>query len=220
MKNRHFLLVIVCLLSIKGPLTSTSAGTGIPPNDLILSTEDYSIFEDSSTPIVPVIEPTNAGTLQWCDYNACREKQTPCEVLSTSLGCLCPGFTLHNQHPEPPSLSSVSWNGSAVVVWWCAPNSYITSYVVTVEGGEKQTLRADQRRAALSQIDHKAEVCVVAVNYAGDSARSCMEYQPSSNSLALTVGLIGGTLGFLLLILLAVLLCRRRRQKKEEARHV
>lgn len=221
MRNHPFLLVIICLLSIggHGPL-NLSAGTGIPPRGPAYPTEDYDDLDDTSTPVVPVKKTTNAVTYSRCDYNPCREKQTPCEVLATSFSCLCPGFSLDNQRPDRPSLRSVSWNGSGVVVQWCAPYSQVTAYVVTVGGGNKQTLKEDQRSVVLDQIDHKAEVCVVAKNSAGDSDQSCMEYQPTNNSLPLTAGLIGGALGLLLLILLVVLLCRRRRQKKQEATHV
>ncbi|KAM4546380.1 LRRN4 C-terminal-like protein [Fundulus diaphanus] len=222
MRNHPLPLVFVCLLSIRGhcPLPSASAGTGMPPNGPILPTEDYDLLEETVTTVAPVRQSTHAGPLQRCDYNPCREKQTVCEDLAASSGCLCPGFTLHDQRPEPPKLSSVSWNGSAVVVRWCAPNSYVKNYVVTIGGEEMPLLADDSRSAALEQIDHKAEVCVTALNNAGGSERSCMQYQPSNSSLPLTAGLIGGALGLLLLILLVALLCRRRRLKKQETRHV
>ncbi|XP_043997063.1 leucine-rich repeat neuronal protein 4 [Gambusia affinis] len=217
MRNRPFPLVIVCLLSIRGFCPLSSAGTGEPPRGPVFPTDDYSIYEDVSTPAMT----TNARTFQRCDYHPCKENQTPCDVLAASFGCLCPGISLPDQHPESPTLSSVSWNGSAVVVRWCAPPSYVTSYVVTTKGGEQQIVKVDQRSTTLNQLDHKAEVCVAAVNDAGESGRSCMEYTPASNSLSLAAGLTGGALGLLLLILLVVLLCRRRRQKKKrEATHV
>uniref|UniRef100_A0A3Q2U2I0 Epidermal growth factor receptor-like transmembrane-juxtamembrane segment domain-containing protein n=1 Tax=Fundulus heteroclitus TaxID=8078 RepID=A0A3Q2U2I0_FUNHE len=219
MRNHPLPLVFVCLLSIRGPLPSASAGTGMPPNGPILPTEDYDRLDEDTT-VAPVRQSTHAGPLQRCDYHPCREKQTLCEVLAASSGCLCPGLTLHDRRPEPPKLSSVSWNGSAVVVRWCAPNSHVKNYVVTIGGEEMPLLANDRRSAALEQIDGKAEVCVTALNNAGGSERSCMEYQPSSSSLPLTAGLIGGALGLLLLILLVALLCRRRRLKKQETRHV
>ncbi|XP_027887717.1 leucine-rich repeat neuronal protein 4 [Xiphophorus couchianus] len=217
MRNHPFPLVIVCLFSIRGFCPLSAAGTGVPPRGPVFPTDDYSIYEDVSTPAMT----TDARTFQWCDYHECNENQTPCQDLADSFGCLCPGISLPDQHPESPTLSSVSWNGSAVVVRWCAPPSYVTSYVVTMKGREKQIVKEDQRSTTLNQIDHKAEVCVAAINDAGESGWSCMEYTPASNSLPLAAGLIGGALGLLLLILLVVLLCRRRRQKKKrEAAHV
>ncbi|XP_015238332.1 PREDICTED: LRRN4 C-terminal-like protein [Cyprinodon variegatus] len=219
MRNQPLPFVIVCLLSIRGhcPLPFTPAGTGIPPYDPDLATFDYDYDTSTSSDLIKV--PTNTGIPKRCDYNPCREKQPRCEELAASSGCLCQGSTLPDQRPDPPKLQSVSWNGSEVVVQWCAPNSFITAYFVTV-GGEKKMFEEDHRSAVLGQIDHKAEVCVVAANEAGESNKSCMEYQPSSSSLPLTAGLIGGALGLLLLILLVVLLCRRRRQKRKEAMHV
>ncbi|XP_008425950.1 leucine-rich repeat neuronal protein 4 [Poecilia reticulata] len=216
MTKRPFPLVIACLLSIRGFSPLSSAGTGEPPRNPVIPTEDYDILDEISTPTMT----TSTGTLPRCDYHSCRENQTPCEDLAASHGCSCPGFSLTTVQPDDPSLRSVTWNGSAVVVHWCAPYSYITSYVVTVKGGEKQIVKKDQRITTLKQIDHKAEVCVVAVNDVGESGPSCKEYTPASNSLPLAAGLIGGALGLLLLILLVVLLCRRRTQKKREAAHV
>ncbi|XP_014886092.1 LRRN4 C-terminal-like protein [Poecilia latipinna] len=216
MTQRPFPLVIVCLLSIRGFSTLSSAGTGVPPRNPVIPVEDYDRLDETSTPTMT----TSTGTVPWCDYHSCRENQTPCEDLAASHGCSCPGFSLPEDHPLSPSLRSVTWNGSAVVVHWCAPSSYVTSYFVTVKGGEKQVVKKEQRSTTLKQIDHKAEVCVVAVNDAGESSPSCGEYNPASNSLPLAAGLIGGGLGLLLLILLVVLLCRRRRQKKREAAHI
>ncbi|KAM4545029.1 LRRN4 C-terminal-like protein [Odontesthes bonariensis] len=204
MRNLPFPLVIMCLVSIRGycPLPTTSGVPGTYPKG------DYYDYEDTVTPLSP-----GGGSFQRCDYNPCRESQIPCEELSASDRCLCPGITLHHQPPGAPDLKSVSWNGSDVVLRWCEPYSHVTSYIVTVGGQEKQRFTREQRSGAVGEIDDIAEVCVMAVNEAGESDRSCMMYQPKDN-WALTAGLIGGALGFLLLLLLVVLLWRCRRQRK------
>ncbi|XP_054900030.1 LRRN4 C-terminal-like protein isoform X2 [Poeciliopsis prolifica] len=184
MRNRPFPLVIVCLLSIRGFCPLSSAGTGAPPRGPVIPTDDYDTYEEISTRPMTTV----ARTLQRCDFHLCKEKQTPCEELAASLGCLCPGFSLPDKDPESPTVTSVTWNGSAVVVRWCAPPSYVTSYVVTIKGGEKQIVKKDQRSTTLNQIDHKAEVCVVAVNDVGESGRSCMEYTPAQEAKEETGG--------------------------------
>ncbi|XP_034538880.1 leucine-rich repeat neuronal protein 4 [Notolabrus celidotus] len=223
-RDRPFLQVIICLLLIRGssPLPTTSDENPTGPlrprgfSDEDLTSEDYNVFElTTSEPrksLLPVtVKPTK------CNYNPCLESQIPCANLSVSTGCLCRGATLHNEAPEAPDLKSVSWNGSEVVIQWCAPYSYVTLYAVTVGGKERQKFGKDQRGGALGDIENVAKVCVVAVNDAGSSEESCMMFQPRDSSLPLKAGLIGGALGFLLLLLLAVLLWRHRRQRKQEA---
>lgn len=219
-------LVIICLVFIRGyaPLPTTSEVTGTNPITPLrasgftsearaLPPTDY-YDDETDRPAVPETPFTN---VKRCDYNPCLENQTPCTDLAASTGCLCPGFTLHTEIPEAPDLKTVSWNGSEVVVHWCAPLSYITAYLVTVGEQERRRFREDQRRGAVGDIDHIAEVCVVAVNDAGRSKPSCTMYHPRDHSLPLKAGLIGGALGFLLLLLLAVLLWRHKRQRKQEA---
>lgn len=224
-----FLLMIVCLVLIKGytplPTTSEVAGTkptgpfsshGFLTEALMLPSGSY--YDDETvTPIIPKRVSPDGGTLQRCDYNSCLENQPACSNLAASTGCLCPGFTLYDVIPEAPHLKAVSWNGSEVVIQWCAPYSYVTAYIVMVGGQRRGEFREDQRSGSVGNIDTISEVCVVAVNDAGDSDGSCMMYHPRDNSLPLKAGLIGGALGFLLLLLLAVLLWRHKRQRKQEA---
>ncbi|XP_023277128.1 leucine-rich repeat neuronal protein 4-like [Seriola lalandi dorsalis] len=208
-----FPLVIVCLLFIRGysSLPTTSGVTGT-----ISPTDDYDQFDDP-TPNSPNEVSPNGVIYQRCKYDPCIEGQVSCAVLAASTRCLCPGATLYDVIPDTPSLRSVSWNGSQVVIKWCAPNSYVTGYVVTVKGQEWQKFGMAQRSGTLGDIEHIAKVCVVAVNDIGASNGSCMEYHPRDTSLPLTAGLIGGALGFLLLLSLAVLLWRHQRQRKQEA---
>lgn len=217
-------LVIVCLVLIRGfsPLPTPSGDAGVKPmRPRGLSTgasEDYSQYEDYTISVLPRTVPPDVGTHKPCNYNPCLESQVPCAELAASTRCLCPGFTLHTQAPEAPSLSSVSWNGSEVVVRWCAPYSYVTDYVVTVGGEERKKFGQDQRGGGVGNIDHISEICVVAVNDVGVSNGSCQMYQyRDSSSLALKAGLIGGALGLLLLLLLLTLLWRHKRQRKQQA---
>lgn len=229
-RNPLFPLVIVCLVFLRGysPLPTSSQVTGRSPvrtlephgSDTViseLSTEDYNNFEDATTTLPNRRTPTHGGISQRCDYNPCVESEISCHDLSLSIGCLCPGFTLHNVRPEAPSLESVSWNGSQVIIKWCAPDSFVNAYTVTVGGEVQQQFGKNQRSGGLGNIDHIAEVCVTAVNDSGASDEACRMYHPRDNSLALRAGLIGGALGFLLLLLLGVLLWRHRRQRKQGA---
>ncbi|XP_073336197.1 LRRN4 C-terminal-like protein [Pagrus major] len=216
-------LVIVCLVLIRGysPLPTTS---GVPamapktPTGDSLSTEDYRDYEgQTDAPILPDTLPPLGGTLTRCNYDPCLESQVSCAVLKAKTGCLCPGFTSQRQAPEIPNLRSVSWNGSEVVIHWCAPYSYVTAYIVTVGGKERQRFGGDRRIGGVGDIDEGSEVCVAAVNDVATSKESCEVYQPRDHSLPLKAGLIGGALGLLLLLLLAVLLCRHKRQRKQQA---
>ncbi|XP_018548160.1 LRRN4 C-terminal-like protein [Lates calcarifer] len=218
-----FPLVIVCLLFIRGysPLPTTSRATGTNPvgplltKAHLLSTEDYDDLYGKTT--VPNRVSPDGGIPKKCNYNPCLEGQISCRDLAAATSCSCPGSTLHDVVPDAPFLRSVSWNGSDVVLQWCAPNSYVTHYIVTVGGHEWQQFGKDRRNVALGDIDHIAQVCVVAANDRGNSEESCKMYYPRDNSLPLKAGLIGGALGFLLLLLLAVLLWRCKRQRKQEA---
>lgn len=180
------------------------------------SSSFYDSFEDTVATILPKSVPPNNGSP--CDYDVCRESQAPCLQLAASTGCLCPGVSLYNVPPEPPLLKGLSRDGSEVVVRWCAPYSYVTSYKLTVGGQERQEFGEGQRSGTLGRVNQEVEVCVVAVNDAGASKGSCVTYQPEDNGVSLRAGLIGGALGFLLLFSLAVLLWRHRVRRKTEAR--
>lgn len=227
-RDLPFPLLIVCLVLIRGysPLPTTSGVAEMNPmaplrprgfstGALVFSSEDYD--EYTITPISSNTVSRNSGTLKRCDYSPCLENQVSCSVLSTSTGCLCPGFTPQSEAPEAPDLRSVYWNGSEVVIHWCAPYSYVTGYIVTVGGQEKRKFGMDFRSGSLGDIDDISKVCVVAVNDVGESDESCMTYEPRDSSLPLKAGLIGGALVLLMLVLLAVLLWRHRRQRKQQA---
>uniref|UniRef100_A0A3Q0RY08 Fibronectin type-III domain-containing protein n=1 Tax=Amphilophus citrinellus TaxID=61819 RepID=A0A3Q0RY08_AMPCI len=126
-----------------------------------VSTEDYSQYEDIVTTTSSKRLTPGGGTLQQCDYDPCLEGQTSCFQLAISTHCLCRGLPL-NEVPKAPSLSSVSWNGSKVVLKWCAPYSHVTAYIVTVGGEERMTFGEGERSGAVGDIDDIAEVCVKA----------------------------------------------------------
>ncbi|XP_029030465.1 leucine-rich repeat neuronal protein 4 [Betta splendens] len=205
-------LVMTGLVSFKGyaplPVSSPEPAEANP-------TDDYDQLDEITTTTTPAKGPTRGGKPQRCNYNPCLENQTSCFDLSASTGCSCPGLTLHNVPPEAPWMKSVSWNGSEVIIQWCAPYSYVTSYSVTVGGKETQMFREDQRSGALGHIDHITEVCVAALNDNGRGQEACRMYHPTDNSLPLKAGLIGGALVLLVLVLLGVLLWHRRQRKQE-----
>lgn len=208
-------LAIVCLVFIGGFsfLPTTSGRAGISPKAPWFTPEDY----DDVTTVWPGTRAPDVGPLKPCDYKPCLENQVSCAELAASTSCLCPGFTLHTEIPDQPDLRSVTWNGSEVVVRWCAPNSYVTAYHVTVGGQERKRFGRDRRSGGVGAIEDVSQVCLVAVNNAGESRASCKMYQYGDSRLSLRAGLIGGALGLLLLTLLLVLLLRRRRQRKEQA---
>lgn len=185
---------------------------GSPTEGYVLVPEDYGYLDYTTTSSVAII-PTD----ERCDYKPCLDDQPSCYELSIATGCLCPGFTLNNVPPEAPDLGPVAWNGSEVIVKWCEPLSDVLEYVVTVGGQEKYRFSREKRSGGIGQVDNVVQVCVSAVNEAGESGASCVMYQPEDRSLPLTVGLIGGALGLLLVLLLGVLVWRRRKQRKQEA---
>lgn len=212
-------LTIVCLVFIRGFsfLPTTSERTRILTKTLWPTLEDYSQYEDDVSTVSPRTQTPDGGNRKLCDYKPCLENQVPCAELADSTRCLCPGFTLHSEVPDEPDLRSVSWNGSEVVVQWCAPNSYVTAYRVTIGGQERKKFGKDQRSGGVGTVDDISKVCLTAVNDTGESQASCKMYQHRENRMSLRAALIGGALGLLLLILLLVLLLRRKRQRKEQA---
>ncbi|XP_029924407.1 leucine-rich repeat neuronal protein 4 [Myripristis murdjan] len=225
-------LVIITLVVLRGSAASTTTSQDLGMNSMQpleprgsaaessdLPPDDYYDYLETTTLHMSHEPVTAVGTnRKLCEYNTCQEMQTPCAVLAASTGCLCPGVSLDPVAPEAPFLKKVSWEGSQVVVRWCAPHSNVTSYRVTVGGKDRHEFGENKRSGPVGAIDHATQVCVVAVNSAGVSKPSCMMYQPTDNSVSLKAGLIGGALGFLLLFSLAVLLWRHRKRRKSEAR--
>ncbi|XP_041706123.2 leucine-rich repeat neuronal protein 4-like [Coregonus clupeaformis] len=185
----------------------------------LYSDDDYDPNWDTNP---PPPSPSRGTNLQSCDYDPCRELQTPCAQLAASSGCLCPGVSGPQVAPEPPDLKRLSMEGSEMVIQWCAPSSVVTHYEVVVGALEPLVFGEDQRSGVVREVGQGVEVCVVAVNDAGFSERqrrSCTMYEPpGDSSLALKAGLIGGALGLLLLLSLAVLLWRHRALRKADAR--
>ncbi|CAN9501454.1 unnamed protein product [Ophioblennius macclurei] len=227
----RFSLVIICLVSIRGlcplPTMPQALGTrptrsfkprGVVTDALALPPDDYyDDDEETATSIVPKRVSSEARTWPRCEFSLCAENQTPCNELAKSTNCSCPGITLQDEAPQTPDLKSVSWNGSDVVLRWCAPHSHVTAYVATVGGQRKQMFGERQRSGSVGHVEHVSKVCLFAVNEAGNGEASCKMYYPGSRSLPLTAGLVGGALGLLLLVLLGLLLWRHRKQRKQEA---
>lgn len=180
-----------------------------------MATEDYSLYEDVTTS--PVTPAPDTGSRVPCDYKPCLENQVPCAQLASATKCLCPGLTPQNEIPEAPDLRSVSWNGSEVVARWCAPNSHVTGYHVTIGGQERTKFGKERRSGGVGAVDDVSKVCLVAVNDAGESRESCKMYQHGGSGPSLRAGLIGGALGLLLLVSLLVVLWRRNRRRKQQA---
>lgn len=220
-------LALVCSLLIRSfsalPASSGVHPAGGPPQppateDPFLTSEDYSVDQyPLSTHVPDTPPPARSRPLERCDYNPCMENQTSCQLQEANRQCLCPGFTLPDQAPLPPALRSLAWNGSQVVVRWCAPYSHVTGYLVTVGRAKRGQFGMGQRSGGLGAVDYLTEVCLSAVNEAGVSKAACQVYRNDGHGglRPLTLGLVGGTLVLLLLSLLAVLLWRRRRQRKQ-----
>ncbi|KAJ7996641.1 hypothetical protein DPEC_G00239150 [Dallia pectoralis] len=190
----------------------------------MLELNSYDYYDDASDPPGqrPFI-PTQKPSPQPCAYDLCRELQTPCYQLAVSSGCLCPGETGPHEVPEAPRIRRLTTNESTVVAQWCAPESVVTRYYVTVGNGLRTfAFGPGNRTGAIGEVNPGEEVCVVAVNDRGSShrhIRSCIVYNPRGNdSLALKASLIGGTLGLLVLLSLGLLLWRHRAQRKADAR--
>lgn len=209
-------LVITCLVFVGG-FSSLPTAPGRTRSLLTApfqNTEDYSQYEDV-TPAAPLTPAPGDGAYEPCDYNPCLEDQVPCADLAAATRCLCPGLTPHTQLPDPPDLRSASWNGSEVVIRWCAPSSHVTEYRVTVGGEERGKFGKEQRSGGVGSVEDVSNVCLVAANDVGESDASCVMYQGGGGGVALKAGLVGGAVVLLLLAALLLLLWRRKGQSKE-----
>ncbi|KAA0717230.1 hypothetical protein E1301_Tti017335 [Triplophysa tibetana] len=164
-----------------------------------------------------------------CLYDKCTEQQGTCKDLQEATGCLCPGLSGSHIPPSPPySVTVTQEDGKMVEVHWCAPDSIVTHYIVSVEGKNKVMERnlevKDKKRAAvLVDVSAGELVCVEAVNTAGTSekdSQSCMTYEPqtSNSGLALKLEIIGGAVGLLVVLIVAVLLWRHKKHQRSTAR--
>ncbi|KAM9441172.1 LRRN4 C-terminal-like protein [Clarias gariepinus] len=178
-------------------------------------------YDDNSEETDGTTTSPDVSPPQFCEYDACKDQQEPCQKLRLTLFCSCPGISGPFDPPDPPSLSSLSIEmGGTVVVRWCAPSSTITHYLIRVEGQDGAHEVAENRRMMeLGNIAPGTEVCVEAVNKAGVSPRqhhSCSRFEPRSSEERLTVKLvlIGAAVVVVLAIALALVLwwCMRRRK--------
>lgn len=206
-------IISLILPPLVAPSTSSPWNHSRPSNG-----DDYNDDYDSETP--PTAKPVDPVAKR-CEYNLCQDQLPTCQEIAASLGCSCPGMSGPSDLPDPPTLRKLSQEGSrGVVVYWCAPASTVTHYVVRVKEREVE-LNADKRRRQmeLGEIAAGTEVCVQAVNRAGVSDRakhSCTRFEPQSSEsvLALKLGIIGGVVTLIVLLVLALLLWRLRIRRK------
>lgn len=183
--------------------------------------DDYSEGGDHSThpPRTPPIS-TAGPEPTLCDYDPCMEQQVPCKQLSAQDGCLCPGLTGPDEPPHAPLLKKLVPAGNGEMgaeVWWCAPESVVSSYRVVVEGQEGRSLnfRENLRSGLIGELPVGVKVCVEAVNEGGTSVpeeNSCQTYNAQEPyNQTLRAGVIGGGVGFLLLLSVSAVICWRWR---------
>ncbi|XP_029113317.1 LRRN4 C-terminal-like protein [Scleropages formosus] len=227
---RSLLLLTLLQRNSANPLAAQKGNPGDTPHPTgrtriiyrtVAPDDEYIYDETDESDPVPSQRPALTRELnpKLCDYDRCRDEQVPCELLSESSGCLCPGLSGPRVPPNPPELRSVVREGSAVVARWCSPASAVLHYRVTVRGGSPATFGERSRKGVLGQVEPGATVCVEALNAAGSSEKSCRAYEPPEDGdLALKAGLTGGALCLLLLLsLAAVLLWRRKARRKAES---
>ncbi|KAL4622945.1 leucine-rich repeat neuronal protein 4-like [Arapaima gigas] len=211
------LLLLLSPVPLYGQSTEPAAA---PPPILFItvpSEDDYSYLTEapdltrSGRP-----DPTRSLIPKLCDYDPCRDLQVPCDQLTESLGCLCPGVSGPHVRPSTPRLRSVRQEGSAVVVRWCSPFSTVLQFRVTVRNSSTTVSGSHLRKLELEHVDPGATVCVEAINEAGSSEKSCGTYEvPRVGDLAIKAGLAGGALSLLLLLsVVGVLLWRRKGCRK------
>ncbi|RXN03331.1 LRRN4 C-terminal [Labeo rohita] len=178
---------------------------------------DEETSKTTATPQSPGVT-TSRVVRRPCYYDPCAVQTIPCEKISAQTGCLCPGLTGPEERPEPPELREVKLDGSGkVLVHWCAPRSTVTHYEVTLSGENKPLVfKENLRKGAIPELKVGETVCVAARNQVGISEKSCKRYEPPQpNPVALSAGIIAGSVGFLLLLLvLAIVLWKRRTCRK------
>lgn len=215
-----FHLILLCVMEC---VRSTSVSPSLlqPHTRVrIIEVEDDYDDEISKTTLTPRSPGVTTSRVipRPCDYDPCEVQTTPCEKISALTGCLCPGLTGPEERPEIPKLLEMKLDGSGeVVVHWCAPRSNVTYYEVTIKGREKQHIFGEYlRNGVIPGMKVGETVCVAAGNQAGLSEKSCTRYDPPQpDRVALSAGIVAGSVGFLLLVsALAVVLWRRRTCRK------
>lgn len=175
---------------------------------------------DETTTSLPDIEYTEvtrgAGNQQLCNYDLCVAQQESCQEIAAKIGCLCPGITPHSEPPFSPEVKGVTpvENGQ-VIVYWCAPFSFVSKYRVTVEEGQSYDFGETFRNATLTGVRVGQKVCVQAMNNAGVSSLaegSCSTYKLEKvANTPLLAGVIAGGAGFILLLTVVALVMWRRK---------
>ncbi|KAK3508859.1 hypothetical protein QTP70_010515 [Hemibagrus guttatus] len=214
------LLISSILISSSSSLRNASRRLGSPNPRLSGPGEDYDILYDETTTTEPARKPTDSQHPP-CEYDHCKDQQESCQKLRLALSCSCPGISGPFELPDPPSLQSLLESKGKVIVWWCAPSSTVTHYLIVVKGqDEVREAKVDRRIMELENLDPGTEVCVEAVNKVGSSAQrreSCIRFEPSTSEIKLTIKLvlIGVAVVLVVGILVMALLiwwCRRHRK--------
>ncbi|KAL0193179.1 hypothetical protein M9458_011475 [Cirrhinus mrigala] len=224
-----FLLIKFLNLSFVSSTSSSSSSNNAtrprsPPSG---GGDYYSEYEDTATESSSSSSTVSEVPNSYCDYDLCVEYQKTCQELAEATGCLCPGLSGPFIPPSPPRLLPLTQDGKGVVVHWCAPTSIVTHYIVWVKGNDKVKKREikvekNKRKAVLKDVEVGANICVKAVNKAGDSTednQACATFEPenSDSGFALKMGIIGGVVGLILLLILALLLWRHKSRQKSTA---
>ncbi|XP_016089686.1 LRRN4 C-terminal-like protein [Sinocyclocheilus grahami] len=215
------LLLLLCVMELVCA-TSVSPSLHQPPLTRVRIIEVEDDYDEESSKMTHAPQSPGVTTSRVirrpCDYDPCAVQTTPCNKISAKMGCLCPGLTGPEERPEAPELREVKLDGSGeVFVHWCAPRSTITHYEVTLKDGNKQLVFGEYlRNGAVPGLKVGEMVCVAAGNQAGLSEKSCARYEsPQPDQVAVSTGIIAGSVGFLLLLsALAVVLWRRKTCRK------
>ncbi|XP_034544977.1 LRRN4 C-terminal-like protein [Notolabrus celidotus] len=232
-RNLTALLLFLCASPALHIHLFTNAASTSPP--VTRSRIKYTDFgpddydEDISSP--DVVSQSRTTVLQHkpqqpCKYDACSEKQEPCEILAERNGCLCPGISRADEPPHAPRIHalkpvSAGADRGKIEIQWCAPSSVVSRYRVVIEGseGDSMEFKDVSRRGVIRSVEVGTKVCVEAVNKAGSSSPSefsCMRFDHSESSdRKLLAGVIGGGVALLLiLIIAAVILWKYKMHKK------
>ncbi|KAM6924308.1 leucine-rich repeat neuronal protein 4 [Xenentodon cancila] len=240
LKNQAALLLFTSL-AIRFHLFTHAASTSPPvtrKRTIIMtafgSDDDYDDYYGTQSLPPEVLSSVKTPLLhqkpELCPYNPCLEKQDPCEHLSATTGCLCPGMSGSEEPPHPPRIQALmpvseGDNIGKIEVQWCAPSSVVTFYKVVVEGRNSDALEYenDSRRGYVGSVEVGTKVCVEAVNNAGFSSPSpfsCKRYEHAvSSDHTLLVWVIAGGVGLLLLLLITSVVLWRHQMCQRAKRH-
>ncbi|XP_038142557.1 leucine-rich repeat neuronal protein 4 [Cyprinodon tularosa] len=237
--SRNLAFLLLFILHLIDSQIFAHSSTSSPPitrKRIIILTDpgleiDEGDYDDGFPPeVVTSQRSPRLSSVNHCQYDPCLENQEPCESLKAKTGCMCPGKSGEDMVPHAPRIQALQpitegENRGQIVVQWCAPNSAVSTYKVTIEGSEVTIFKENHRRALVRSLEVGTKVCVEAVNSAGTSSPtdfSCKRYErPESSDHKLLAGVIGGGVAFILILLIvAIVLCRRQMCRKAKRESV